>query len=56
MKPDYTNTLAYKLWFTALAASSITFVYRALPSMESFLFITSFIALIYLTLQDIKSR
>jgi hypothetical protein len=40
----------------SLAASAITLVYKALPSVESFLFIASFMALVYLTYQDIKTR
>ena len=56
MKPDYTNTTAYKLWITALAASVVMLVYKAMPSIESCLFLISFMALIYLTLQDINKR
>tara|TARA_R100001509_G_scaffold143771_1_gene99706 strand:- start:230 stop:415 length:186 start_codon:yes stop_codon:yes gene_type:complete len=52
---DYTKTYPYRIWLTTLTASAIMMTYNSLPSLESLLFLTSFISLVYLTYQHLKN-
>ena len=53
MSKDYTQTLAYKISFACLSASTIYMTWTSLPSPEAWLFIASFLTMLVLTYLDV---
>ena len=53
MKKDYTETLLYQLAFAFLSASAVYMTWNSLPSIEAWIFITSFLTLLLITYVDV---
>ena len=54
-KQDYTQTLFYQTCFAVLSASAILMVWNSLPSVEAWLFVISFLTMLFLTYIDITN-
>ncbi len=52
-RKDYTQTFPYKIAFACLSASSIYMTWTSLPSLEAWIFISSFLTMLGLTYIDI---
>jgi len=52
---DYTQTLFYQTCFAVLSASAILMTWNSLPSIEAWLFVISFLTMLFLTYIDITN-